>query len=200
MPEEGGAKVVQGPPPGVKLGRPPGIPAGAGAQTGKEEISLEDLPPGVVLGEMSPPKAPAMSALPYIGRSFGMVRGHLPIVITSVCLAFVVTALPFVASAAFGPLMQMLGVAAAEGSLARVWEQRSPLIQNGAGAFGTPVTFLGILMIWAGALVLAQILGFVRSYMDAQLEWRLLTAVRQRAHDHPSRSPCTSSLASAAAR
>ena len=39
-------------------------------------------------------------------------------------------------------------------------------------------------MIWAGALVLGQILGFVRSYLEAQLEWRLLTAVRQRAHDH----------------
>jgi ABC-type multidrug transport system fused ATPase/permease subunit len=179
---------VQGPLHGVKLGRPPGIPAGAAqgsaAQSGKEEISLEDLPPGVVLGEVGPPKAPAMSAVPYIGRSFGMVRGHLPIVITSVSLAFVVTALPFVASAAFGPLMQMLGVAAAQGSLANVWQQRGPLIQNGSGAFGTPITFLGILMIWAGALVLAQILGFVRSYFEAQLEWRLLTEVRQRAHDH----------------
>src|SRR5215208_2901335 len=176
--------VKLGPPPGVKLGRPPGIPAGAGAQTGKEEISLEDLPPGVVLGEVGPPKAPAMSAIPYIGRSLGMVRGHLPLVITSVCLAFVVTALPFVASAAFGPLMQMLGVAAAEGSLTQVWGQSSPLVPGAAGPLGTPITFLGVLMIWAGALVLGQILGFARSYMDAQLEWRLLTAVRQRAHDH----------------
>src|SRR5215207_1434568 len=80
-PDMEGATVVMGPPPGVKLGRPPGIPAGAGAQTGKEEISLEDLPPGVVLGEVGPPKAPAMSAIPYIGRSLGMVRGHLPLVI-----------------------------------------------------------------------------------------------------------------------
>jgi hypothetical protein len=31
------------------------------------------------------------------------------------------------------------------------------------------LTFLAILMIWAGALVLGQILGFVRSYFDAQL-------------------------------
>src|SRR6185369_12977698 len=92
-PAAGGAQVVQGPPPGVKLGRPPGIPAGAAAQSGaaqsgKEEISLEDLPPGVVLGEVGPPKAPAMSAVPYIGRSLGMIKGHARIVITSVCLAF----------------------------------------------------------------------------------------------------------------
>jgi ABC-type multidrug transport system fused ATPase/permease subunit len=175
---------VKGPPPGVKLGRPPGISAGAAQSSGKEEISLDDLPPGVVLGEVGPPKAPVMDALPYIGRSFAMVRPHLPIVIIAVSLAFIVTALPFVASAAFGPLMQMLGVAAAEGSLARVWEQRGPLVQGGGGFLGTPLTFLGILMIWAGALVLAQILGFVRSYFEAQLEWRLLTEVRQRAHDH----------------
>lgn len=178
----GRGEQVNGPPPGVKLGRPPGIPAGAAAQGGKEEI--DELPPGVVLGQAGPPQFPAMSAVPYIGRSLAMVKGHLPIVLSSVCLAFVVTALPFVASAAFGPLMQMLGVAAAEGSLARVWQQSGPLIDGGAGPLGTPLTFLAILMIWAGALVLGQILGFVRSYLDAQLEWRLLTAVRQRAHDH----------------
>jgi ATP-binding cassette subfamily B protein len=172
---------VQELPPGVKLGRPPGIPAGA-AQGGKEEIN--ELPPGVVLGEAGPPQFPAMSAVPYIGRSLAMVKGHLPIVITSVSLAFVVTALPFVASAAFGPLMQMLGVAAAEGSLARVWQQRGPLIDGGAGPLGTPLAFGTILVVWAGALVLGQILGFVRSFLDAQLEWRLLTEVRQRAHDH----------------
>ena len=175
-------EVVQGPPPGVKLGRPPGIPAGAMAQGGKEEI--DELPPGVVLGEVGPPQFPAMSAVPYIGRSLTMLKGHLPIVITAVSLAFVVTALPFVSSAAFGPLMQMLGVAAAEGSLTRVWQQSAPLVDGGAGLLGTPRTFLAVLMIWAGALVLGQILGFVRSYLEAQLEWRLLTAVRQRAHDH----------------
>ena len=74
-------EVVQGPPPGVKLGRPPGIPAGAMAQGGKEEI--EELPPGVVLGEVGPPQFPAMSAVPYIGRSLAMLKGHLPIVITA---------------------------------------------------------------------------------------------------------------------
>jgi ABC-type multidrug transport system fused ATPase/permease subunit len=188
---------VMGPPPGMKLGRPPGIPDGPAqsggpggmgdgpqGSSGKEEISLDDLPPGVVLGEAAPPPMPAMSAAPYIGRSLGMVRGHLPIVITSTVLAFVVTALPFVASAAFGPLMQMMGVAAAEGSLAQVWQQRGPLVEGGAGALGTPLSFITMLVVWSGALVLSQVLGFVRSYMDAQLEWRLLTAVRQRAHDH----------------
>lgn len=173
---------VQGPPPGVKLGRPPGIPTGAAAQGGKEEI--DELPPGVVLGQAGPPQFPAMSAVPYIGRSLAMVKGHLPIVVTALVLAFVVTALPFVASAAFGPLMQMLGVAAAEGSLTRVWQQSGPLVEGGAGPLGIPRPFLAMLMIWAGALVLGQILGFVRSYLEAQLEWRLLTAVRQRAHDH----------------
>jgi ABC-type multidrug transport system fused ATPase/permease subunit len=186
-----GAERVVGPPPGMKLGRPPGIPAGPDqgggpgqGSSGKEEISLEDLPPGVVLGEVGPPKVPAMSAVPYIGRSLRMVRRHLPIVITATVLAFVVTALPFVASAAFGPLMQMMGEAAAEGSLSQVWAQSGPLVPGSAGPLGTPRPFEVMLAIWAGALVLGQILGFVRSYFEAQLEWRLLSEVRQRAHDH----------------
>ena len=69
---------------------------------------------------------------------------------------------------------------AAEGSLTRVWQQSGPLVEGGAGPLGTARPFLAMLMIWAGALVLGQILGFVRSYLEAQLEWRLLTAVRQR--------------------
>ncbi|MGE3909519.1 MAG: ABC transporter transmembrane domain-containing protein [Chloroflexota bacterium] len=177
----GGREQVSGPPPGMKLGRPPGIPAGA-AQGGKEEI--DELPPGVVLGQAMPPTMKGVSALPYLGRSLGMLRGHLPIVVTAVGLAFIVTLLPFVSSAAFGPLMQMLGVAAAEGSLGRAWMQSGPLVDGGAGIFGVPIAFSGMLALWAGALVLGQILGFIRSWFEAQLEWRLLTEVRQRAHDH----------------
>lgn len=172
---------VAGLPPGMKLGRPPGIPAGA-AQGGKEEVG--ELPPGVVLGQVMPPTTKGVSALPYVSRSLGMLRDHLSIVVTAVGLAFVVTVLPFVASAAFGPLIQMLGVAAAEGSLGRAWVQRGPLVDGGVGLFGVPIPFALMLVLWAGALVLAQVLGFVRAWFEAQLEWRLLTEVRQRAHDH----------------
>ncbi|MCC6175853.1 MAG: ABC transporter ATP-binding protein [Chloroflexi bacterium] len=126
-----------------------------------------------------------MDARPYVGRSLTFLKGHMPIVAASVGLAFVVTALPFVASAAFGPLMQMLGVAAAEGSLNAVWGQRGALFDKpGAGVLGTPISFAGMLVLWAGSLVLAQVLGFARAWFDAQLEWRLLTEVRQRVHDH----------------
>ena len=41
-----------------------------------------------------------------------------------------------------------------------------------------------LLTIWSASLILSQVLSFARSWFDAQLEWRLLTAVRQRAHDH----------------
>ena len=177
----GGGERVEGLPPGMKLGRPPGIPQGA-AQGGKEEVS--ELPPGVVLGQAMPPTTKGITAFPYIMRSLGMLQGHYPIVFAAVGLAFVVTVLPFVASASFGPLMQMLGVAAAEGSLGRAWMQRGPLVDGGFGIFGAPISFGAMLAVWAGALVLSQVLGFVRSWFEAQLEWRLLTAVRQRAHDH----------------
>ena len=44
--------------------------------------------------------------------------------------------------------------------------------------------FAVLLGIWAAALLAAQILGFARSWIDAQVEWRLLTVIRRRVHDH----------------
>jgi ATP-binding cassette subfamily B protein len=135
---------------------------------------------------------PSMSARPYIGRSLELLGIHRTVVIASTLLGFVVTFLPFVVSAAFGPLMQVMGEAAANGRLDSVWGLSGALYSraDGAGTSGpfgwlaTPLPFGVLLVLWSGSLVLAQILGFARSWVNAQLEWRLLAEVRQRVHDH----------------
>ena len=53
-----------------------------------------------------------------------------------------------------------------------------------AGLAGTPLPFAVLLGIWAAALLAAQVLGFARAWIDAQVEWRLLTVIRRRVHDH----------------
>ncbi|PRC51839.1 ABC transporter ATP-binding protein, partial [Mycobacterium sp. ITM-2017-0098] len=32
--------------------------------------------------------------------------------------------------------------------------------------------------------MLSQVLGFVRAWVDAQVDWKLLAEIRQRVHDH----------------
>lgn len=118
----------------------------------------------------------------------GAVRGSVAI---SIVLGFIVTALPFVVSAAFGPLMQVMGRAATEGNLQGVWGLSGALFSRAdgsrSGPFGwlaTPLPFVVLLTIWSGSLVLSQVLSFLRSWIDARVEWKLLTEVRQRVHDH----------------
>jgi ATP-binding cassette, subfamily B, bacterial len=127
----------------------------------------------------------------YIWRSlalFGMVRGSVAL---SIVLGLAVTALPFVSFAAFGPLMQAIAHAGMDGNFSTVWDLGGSLLgrSNGprSGLFGwltTPLPFAALLAVWAVALIAAQVLGFVKSWIDAQVEWKLLTAIRQRAHDH----------------
>lgn len=200
-----------GPPPGVPLGRPPGVPAGIPAMGGPAPggpgggpVGRPLGPGGVPLGR--PPGVPAgmamggpgggmpmpsVSGRPYLGRAIGLLGVLRGVVATSLGLGFIVTLLPFVVSAAFGPLMQVMGQAAAQGNLQGVWGLSGALFSRAdgstSGPFGwlaTPLPFAVLLGIWSGSLVLAQVLGFVRSWVDAQLEWRLLTEVRQRVHDH----------------
>ena len=44
--------------------------------------------------------------------------------------------------------------------------------------------FSRMVIILLSGLVLAQLLSFANSWVDTGLEWRLLTDVRQRVHDH----------------
>jgi len=127
----------------------------------------------------------------YLWRSLPMLRPVRGPVVVSIVIAFVAAALPFVASAAFGPLMKAVADAGRAGDLARAWGLNGSLLSPSGGAtsglFGrlaTPLPFAALLAIWAVSLVLAQVLGFVNAWIDAQVHWKLRTAVRQRVHDH----------------
>ena len=131
------------------------------------------------------------STLTYIRRSLpmlGKVRGEVAV---SIVLGLVVAALPFVSSAAFGPVLQAIADAGMAGNLAGAWDAKGALLSRADGATSGPLAWLGaplpfamLLGIWAAALVAAQVLGFARSWIDALVEQRLLTVIRSRVHDH----------------
>src|SRR5918997_5356899 len=96
------------PPPGMTGGMPPEAP---------DQMTGEMLPGdsvGPPPGGMPPPgmmmgMPPAMSARPYIKRALGLFGRHKSLVAASILLSLIITLLPFVVSAAFGPLMEILG-------------------------------------------------------------------------------------------
>jgi ATP-binding cassette subfamily B protein len=132
-----------------------------------------------------------VSVRSYIRRSAPMLGRVKGAVASSVVIGLAVAALPFVSMAAFGPVMQAVADAGMAGNLSGVWGLDGSLFsrRDGAapGALGwlaTPLPFAGLLIIWAGALVATQLLSFIKSWIDAQIEWKLLTIVRQRVHTH----------------
>jgi ATP-binding cassette subfamily B protein len=139
----------------------------------------------------APTPLPSKSARAYILRSLPMLGAVRGPVVVSIVLGLIVSALPFVSNAVFGPLMQAIADAGMAGNLAGVWGLGGSLLSHGDGAsptlFGwlaTPLPFAVLLAIWAASLVLSQVLSFVNDWIDAQVEWKLLTEVRQRVHDH----------------
>lgn len=127
----------------------------------------------------------------YIRRSLTMLHAVRGSVLCCVVLGLFVTALPFVSNAAFGPLMQAVAVAGMNGNLSDVWGMQGALLSRESGAASgpldwltTPLNFTVLLSVWAGALVLAQALGFVNAWIGAHVERRLLAAILQRVHDH----------------
>ncbi|MGZ8802751.1 MAG: ABC transporter ATP-binding protein [Mycobacterium sp.] len=132
-----------------------------------------------------------MRAQTYLWRStamLGTVRGPVAL---SILLGLIVSALPFVSNAAFGPVMQAVADAGLTGNLTGVWDLNGALLSRGdgeaPGPFGwlaSPLPFAVLLGVWAVSLIAAQILGLAKSWIDAQVEWRLLTAIRGRVHDH----------------
>ena len=127
----------------------------------------------------------------HIRRSLVMLEAVRGPVLVSVALGLTVSALPFVSNAAFGPVMQAVADAGRGGNLSAVWELDGAMLSREdaptAGFLGwlaTPMPFAVLVVVWAASLVLAQALSFVKAWIDAQVEWKLLTAVRQRVHDH----------------
>jgi ABC-type multidrug transport system fused ATPase/permease subunit len=135
---------------------------------------------------------PAMSARPYIARSLPMLRGFKGSVTALIVLGLIASLMPFVAAAVFGPLVQTLWKAAGPGGILHgVWGHHGVLSPHPPGGTSGPFRWLAfplpfhvLLIVWAGALVLAQVLSFLRAWLDAQVEWKLVTSIRQRVHDH----------------
>ena len=127
----------------------------------------------------------------YIRRSLPILSAVRGPIVVSIVLGLTVSVLPFVSNAAFGPVMQAIADAGMGRNLAGVWGFEGSLLsrQDGAtsGLFGwlaTPLPFAVLLTIWAVSLVAAQVFSFAKTWIDAQVAWKLLTAVRQRVHDH----------------
>ena len=162
-----------GPAGGMPLGPPAAIPLGAARVTG----------PGGRVGAPVTPKV----ARRLVVRSLALLRPVRGLVTLSILLGLVVTALPFVTPAVWGPMIEIMGRVAGQdsGGLQNVWSATGPRSSRPDGTISGPVlSFSMWLVIWAVSLVLAQVLGFVRAWVDAQVDWKLLSEIRKRVHDH----------------
>ena len=187
------------PPPGMTAGMPPGPPLGKP-------------PAGAPPSGMPPVGAPAgsarrspkmMSARPYIGRAIRLLAEHKGLTAITMLLSLMVTLFPFVVSIAFSSIFQILGPLAgpkppgAQGTsvpgTGSIWDMSAPLFGKtdtswladyGLAWLATPLTLKTVLIIWASALVLSQLLGFLRAWIVAQLEARLLRGIQQNIYDH----------------
>lgn len=177
-----------------------GLPAGAIPPGELPELPADGLPPlpsGAPSGNIRFKEMPKMKAGPYLKRAVGLLRGHMGIVSVSFVLSLIMSLLPFVAAAALGPIFQLLGKAADAGDFGRVWSMTSSFYDTSeAGGVGwfppafirdwlsTPLTFTSIFIIWTVSIVFRNVLDILRAWVDANLEQRLLSSLRQHVYDH----------------
>ncbi len=116
-----------------------------------------------------------------------MLRSVRGLIVVLMVLGVIASALPYVSAAAFGPMMQLVADAGANGNLSGVWDLSGPLVarQNGpladvAGA----VPFAIIVATWVSSLVLAQLMYLVNAWVGTKVERVLVVDIRQRVHDH----------------
>lgn len=183
---------------------PPGaIPPGA---LPEGALPPDALPPGAIPGGPAPGPGsgkirmkvmPKMNARPYVKRAAKLLGQHKLMMSLSLFLSLIMFLLPFLAAAAFGPLIKLFGDAKG-GDWNRVWSMTGSFYDktaqaDGPGWFsqswlgdwlGTPVTFTTIFIIWTSAIVLRNVLDILRAWADANLEQRLLTGLRQRLYEH----------------
>lgn len=202
------------PPPGFPAG--PEMPAGHPGPVPPEglpnAIPLDQLPgslPGLPGGDAPMPKPgsgkirmktmPKMNAGPYLKRAFRLLGGHKALVVLSLFLSLVIFLLPFVAAAAFGPLLKLFGDAAGGatgGDWSNVWTLTGSFYERGGqtgegGWFSpitdwlaTPLSFTTIFIVWTCAIVFREVVDIFRAWIDANLEQRLLTGLRQDLYEH----------------
>lgn len=116
-----------------------------------------------------------------------MLRAVRGLIVVSLLLGVVASALPYVSAAAFGPMVQVIAQAGEQGNLSGVWDLRGPLVARDDGLLSSvagSVPFGVLLATWAGALLLTQLMYFVNTWVGAKVDRTLLVNVRQRVHDH----------------
>ena len=120
-------------------------------------------------------------------RSLGMLRAVRALIVVSLLLGVVASALPYISAAAFGPMVQVIAEAGESGNLSGVWDLRGPLVARDNGLLRSvagSVPFGVLLATWAGALLLTQWMYFVNTWVGAKVDRMLLVDIRQRVHDH----------------
>ncbi len=174
------------PPDGLPPGGLPDLPAG------------EPPIPGPDSGPIRMKTMPRMNARPYLKRAFKLLGSHKAMVALSLLLSLIMFLLPFLAAAAFGPLIKLFGDVAKGGDWNRVWSvtgsfyDRSAQTGDGGGFsipfisdwLATPLSFTTIFIIWTCAIVLRNVLDIFRAWVDANLEQRILTGLRQKLYEH----------------
>src|SRR6185436_16920822 len=154
-----------------------------------------DLPPGVAMpkGGAVPPemmKPKKKSARPYIGRALKLLGAHKGAVIFTTILTLIGALTPFLVSASFGPLVEILGNAARGAGLSNVWSATGSLYKANPSAGGisawlaTPLSFTTIFIIWAAATVGSAVLRFVQMWKTSNLEQRIVSQLQSRVYDH----------------
>lgn len=124
-------------------------------------------------------------------RSLGLLATVRGPVLVTIVLGLLVSALPFVSNAVFGPLMQAIAHAGSAGHLAGVWSVKGTLLGSGDGTrsgplgwLAAPLPFWVLLTVWGASLVLGQLLSFIDTWIQAQVQWKLLATIRQRVYEH----------------
>jgi ATP-binding cassette subfamily B protein len=128
-----------------------------------------------------------MASRGLVWRSLSMLRAVRGPIGVSLLLGVVAAALPYIAAAAFGPMVQVIADAGKSGNLSGVWDLRGPLVAREDGllrAVAGSVPFGVLLATWAGALLLTQLMYFVNTWVGAKVDRMLLVDIRQRVHDH----------------
>ncbi len=154
--------------------------------------------PGPGGGKIRMKTMPKMKAGPFIKRAIRLLSGQKAMVALSLSLSLIMTLLPFVAAAAIGPLFKLFGQAAQGGDWSKVWSMTSSFYEvSGSDStlgwfpppairawLATPISFTTFFIIWTFAIVFRNVIDIVRAWVDANLEQRLLSSVRQSVYDH----------------
>src|SRR5258708_5763507 len=186
----------------VRSGQPiEGLPPGAVPVNELPKGTLPDLPPGAPpipgpgSGKIRMKTMPRMNARPYLKRAFKLLGEHKAMAALSLLLSLIMFLLPFVAAAAFGPLIKLFGDVDKTGNWNNVWSVTGSFYdksaQAGGGSFSwitdwlaTPLSFTTIFIIWTSAIVLRNVMDIFRAWVGANLGHPILTGLRQRLYEH----------------